>query len=487
MIALLLLSTAADAAAYYFLDTGTRGLARAGAFVASADDLSAQYYNPAALVRLRKPQAYVNFSGVNQQVDFTRKDYDASGGLETEYETASNQGGLMPIPAFGFSSRFGLPDTVFAVGLYPPFAPTFAYEADGPQRYTLIESLLLQTNFGPSIGHRINDKVSVGLGGHWVWTSATQSLSLDTCDPNAPDVVLDDCAANPEKYDIDISLEMTDPIKFAFSGGLLVEPTDWLAIGASFMSPVNVSGSGFITADFGEEHSLVTSGGLAENSYTDDDVTVLLTLPWVFRLGTAFYPTEKLNFEVAGVYHTWSQTKDITVTDVDLDLTLGETGQTFAPTDENGDPQEAISVTDDIVLPANFSNSFSLRLGGDYRVHDNARVRAGVAYENSAVPASTQSVTNADGNKFIYGLGGTVRIKQRMSLDLGFSQTFFQSREITNSDVRKIVIPVFPLTNLSDPDNLGVQEGDVVGNGSFASTAMFLSGGLTYRFGPLVD
>jgi long-chain fatty acid transport protein len=482
MIGLLLMSGVADAAAYYFLDTGTRGLSRAGAFVASVDDLSAQYYNPAGLVRLKRPQAYVNFSTVGQNVDFTRKDYDDSGALTNTYDTSSNLDGPMPIPAFGFSSRFGLPNTTFAIGLYPPFAPTFAYEPEGAQRYTLIESLLIQTNFGPSVGHRVNDWLSIGLGAQWVFLSAQQSLSLSTCDPEAPDALLEDCAENPEKYDIDVNLEMADPAKFAFSGGLLVEPTEWLAIGASFMSPVKVSGSGDITADFGEEHALVTSGGLAESSYSDDDVTVLLTLPWIFRLGTAIYPTEKLNVELAGVLHTWQMTQDITVTDVNLDLTLGETGQQFA-LDENGDPQEAITIEDDIVLPAGFSNSWSLRLGGEYELTEPLTIRAGVAYETSAVPPSTQSVANADGNKFIYGLGGTVQIKKRISLDLGFSQTLIQSREITNSAVRKIVIPIFPLTNLSDPDNLAIQEGEVVGNGSFSSSAMFLSGGVTYRFG----
>lgn len=476
MIGLFLLSGAADAAAYYFLDTGTRGLSRAGAFVASADDLSAQYYNPAALIRLKRPQAYVNFSTVGQDVSFTRKDYDENGDLLNTYDTVQNTDGPMPIPALGFSTRFGLPDTVFSFGLYPPFAPTFGYDPEGPQRYTLINSLLIQTNAGPSVAHRFTDWLTVGLGAHWVYLSAQQSLSLDTCDPDASEALREDCAENPEKYDIDVALEMADPAKFGFSGGLLIEPNDWIAVGASFMSPVNVSGKGNIVADFGEEHTLVTTGGLEQSSYADDDVTVLLTLPWIFRGGVAFYPNEKLNVELAGVYTTWKQTTEITVTDVNLDLTLGETGQTFAG-------EESIPIEDDIVLPAGFSNAWSVRLGGDYDVHQDVTIRAGGAYETSAVPPSTQSVTNADGNKFVYGLGATYRLKRRMSFDVGFSHTLIQSREITNSQVRKIVIPVFPLTNLSDPDNLAIQEGEVVGNGAFKSSAMFFSGGITYRFG----
>ena len=63
-----LLATAptAEAAGYYMSDVGTRGMSRAGAFIAGADDLSAQYYNPAALIRLRRPQLYVSYSQVRQ-------------------------------------------------------------------------------------------------------------------------------------------------------------------------------------------------------------------------------------------------------------------------------------------------------------------------------------------------------------------------------------------------------------------------------------
>ena len=290
LTALLMMSTAADASAYYLLDTGTRGMSRAGAYVAGVRDLSAQYYNPAGLIRLKRPQAYVNFSLVNQAVDFTRIDYDDSGAVVQEYDQVSNLDGPFPIPALGFSSRFGLPNTVFAVGMYPPFAPTLAFDPEGGQRYTLIDSLLIQINTGPSVAHRFTDWLTVGLGGSWVFVSAEQALSLSTCDATENE----DCAENPQTYDVDVVLEMADPVKFSFNAGLLVEPTDWLAIGASMMGPVGVSGTGNIVADFGEEHYLVENGILTDSTYSDDEVTVLLDLPWIYRLGVAVYPNEKL-------------------------------------------------------------------------------------------------------------------------------------------------------------------------------------------------
>jgi long-subunit fatty acid transport protein len=43
----------ADASAYYFADVGVRAFGRGGAFIAGADDINAQYYNPAALSRIK--------------------------------------------------------------------------------------------------------------------------------------------------------------------------------------------------------------------------------------------------------------------------------------------------------------------------------------------------------------------------------------------------------------------------------------------------
>jgi hypothetical protein len=49
---LLVAPTVAHAGGYYTLDSGIRAIGRGMAFTAGADDLSAQYYNPAALTRI---------------------------------------------------------------------------------------------------------------------------------------------------------------------------------------------------------------------------------------------------------------------------------------------------------------------------------------------------------------------------------------------------------------------------------------------------
>ena len=485
MIPFLLLTADASAAGYYLMDSGTRGVTRAGAFVAGVNDLSAQYYNPAGLIRLDETQAFVNFSMISQSVDFTRIDYDASGSPDLTYDPVSNEDPAMPIPMMGFSSRFGLENTVFAFGLYTPSAPTLGYPEEGAQRYSLIDSLILKWSVGPSVAHRVNSWLTVGAGVAATFVSADYALTLSTCGDTSRCGGTEDDPAGDQAYDVDIALEMTDPLRFDWNMGLLIEPTDTLAIGFSMNPPMNVSGAGSIQADFGEEHFLVTNDLLTDSSYSDDQITVLQALPWIFRLGAAVSPNDRMQIELAGVYETWGNTEETVVTDVNLEMGLNPESTLLAFAGDAEIP-ESVSVEDDIVLPLGFSDTWSLRLGGDFRVTKTITARGGVGYESSAVPAATQSVASVDGNKILLGLGGTVTLLERMDLDLGFAQSRLQSRTIKNSTVRQIVIPLFPIplaeleTHFTD---LGIEEGDVIGNGEFSSHATFMTAGLTYRFG----
>ena len=60
---------AARAAGFYSTDAGVRAYGRGAAFTAGVDDVSAQYWNPAALTRVRR-EVDVQLTGVHQAVTF---------------------------------------------------------------------------------------------------------------------------------------------------------------------------------------------------------------------------------------------------------------------------------------------------------------------------------------------------------------------------------------------------------------------------------
>jgi len=509
VLSLLLLAAAttpsADAAAYYFNGAGLRGMSRGGAFVAGVDDLSAQYYNPAGLSRLNRPQVYVNMSFVKQPVQFTRTDYDDAGGVRRQFPQVENEAPVMPIPQFAVGHHFGLKNTYVALGLHPPFAPQLDYPDRGAQRYSLQDSLVLQWYAGPSISQKVLPWLTIGAGVFWSPVNASQTLDIMVCRDEQPDGQTTRCATDfsdgstmaqvygadqtPEQRedqyaresDATVGVNMWDWNNITWNAGVLAEPTDWLAIGLSVKPAMKVSGKGSLDIGFGDEHWLV--GGaetfpfppiILGQEFSDDDVTVNLTLPWVFSGGVQVQPVDRVKVEVDAVWQRWNVTKEILVTDVNATITDN-------PDDDTN--TEDLKVEDDIVLPANYQDTWTLSLGGDVKILDQLVVRAGAYYEQTAVPGSTQTVSVVDGEKIGYGLGVTGRPAKRWAIEGAFSQTFIAERDIKDSTAVRQEIPVDLQAALAGNIEANLVPGAVVGNGKFSSQMMYFSFGVTHYFG----
>jgi long-chain fatty acid transport protein len=471
-------------------DVGTRGMSRAGAFIAGADDLSAQYYNPAALIRLRRPQLYVSYSQVSQPIEFTRKDYDASGALDNTWDMVSNEAKPMHIPNFGVSHHFGLKNTMFALGLFSPFAPRYDYPEEGGQRYTMKDAEFLQFYAGPSVAHRIG-WLTLGAGVYWTQVRADQTLDLAICstafdaaEQNCNEENLNQPDGETQIYDVGVELSMADRRRITWNIGLLAEPKEWISIGYSAQPRLDVSGTGTIKAEFEEGHWMTDPDTplpiIKGSKHSDDDVTVNLVMPWIHRFGVAFHDADR-NWEVEGAmtYQRWQVTEEITVTNLNLVLPVTDEVAAF-------DVQDIV-IDDDIILPADYVDTFSYRLGGHYRVIDPLLLRAGVLYEGSAVPAATQGVNLMDGNKWAVGFGGSYSLfNNALDIDLGLLRTWYPEREINDSIVARQELPVGISQAVQDPtllEDLELGPGQVVGNGTTSAKSLFLSTAITWRFG----
>ena len=469
LLALVAALPGAHAAGYYFTDAGTRGMARAGAYAVGVEDISAQYYNPAGLMNLSGPQAYYNHSLVSQYVEFTRVDYNEDGSVALTHDPVYNEGKPMNIPAFGVAHNFGLKDWMFALGLHPPFAPDMLYKKDGSQRYMQTDSLVLEFYAGPSVSWRPIPWLQVGGSFFWTYVQAEQSLALLTC-TGTDTTAMRECEADPAKYDINVEMKMKDMSRFTGNAGFIVKPTTWLSIGASFLPPVKVKGKGEVNAEFSEDHLI--AGFIEGTKFSDNDVTVLLTLPMILRTGVAVRPVPALEIEADAVYQAWHQTKEVRVTDLQLTL----------PAKEGGIVEDDIVITDDVVIPAEYQDIWSLRLGGEYDHKDWLSLRTGVYWEPSAIPAATQGVSLVDGKKWGFGLGATYTFKRRVGLDVGFSHTRYATRETKDSQYYSQLIPLDFAALLAGED-VGITNGPAVGNGTLKSHSTYVSAGLTVYFG----
>ena len=469
LLPLLLLpwSGVVQAAGYYFTDAGTRALGRGTAFVAGADDLSAQYYNPAALVNLNEAQVYFSLSGVEQYVYFDRTD---ESGFEP-FEEVYNEGPYMLIPAFSVGSKFGLRDFTFAAGMFSPFAPDLEYPQDGAQRYILIDSLLWQVGAGLSVGWHLRnwgewdhaawlDWISLGVTPALWNLRAENELGLAAV-LNTMD---EDMVGDDPQQDVDVSFKTWDLLRPSARFGLLVEPREWLSFGLSAQPPISYLGEGELNVDF-SDHSWQELGLIEGDVFTDENVTMAIVVPWVVRAGVAVRPIAPLEIELDGVYEGWHVMQDVVISEMDLEIATA-------------DYLDDAVITNDIILVAGYRDAWSVRLGAEYDINDTFRGRLGGYYETSAIPDSSQGVGMVDGNKFAV-MGGAGADVGSFSFDVAVARSFLADRDIDDSALTMLVLEV----DMADPESSEVVNGKVVGNGHFSSHLNFLSLSATWHFG----
>jgi long-chain fatty acid transport protein len=461
----LLLSGPAEAAGYYTSDVGVRSFSRGGAYVAGPSDLLALWYNPAALTRVGDGTFTVNAAGVSQEVFFDRADIEGDFvGLDGDdlgaFGPVENGAPAYLIPHMGAAWDFGMEDTTIAFGFYPPYAPDYAYPQQGPQRYTLIDTLVIQTFSGVSAAHRFGDWVSVGAGLSWNLLIVEQALAVNMVGNAAAEK--DDFIEDPA-FDVAFSMAGRDDWAMGVNVGVLVEPPSnrW-AVGAMVQSPVRFTAEGTLNADF-SNHTW-NGSVIKQDRARDSSVIFDVNMPLIVKAGALVRPIDTLEIEVATVYEGWSSIDQIVLTQVNLEV---ETATGPA------------AITDDIVLPAGYGDTWSWRLGGEWAAHEKLTLRAGGMFETAAIPQVTQSVGLLDGDKFGVGGGLTFRPHKRWAFDFGGFGSFIPEKRIDDSELRSIVVSVNPIA----PEETAIVEGSNIGNGVLRSSSMILGGGVNWYFG----
>jgi long-subunit fatty acid transport protein len=330
------------------------------------------------------------------------------------------------------------------------------YPADGPQRYALISAQVLQAYAGPTLAHRFAPWLSVGVGFEYSFLSVKQSLAAQVC--LASDT---SCPSDDPRNDVVLDLDVVDPARFAWNAGILVEPAPAVSIGASVQPAIHFEPEGSMTTTFSPDNGRIVPE-LTSQSFSDPSVRLVVDLPWIVRAGVQVAPTERTRVEVAGTYSSWGGTPELTITDVDVELTTREDGVLHG---------QSFSVTDDVVFPTGFQDAWSVRLGGEVDLTKAFTVRAGGCYESSAVPDEYVNVSVVDGPKAGGGLGVSVR-KGRFTLDVGGIAEVLFDRELADSSYRQQVLTVDDSNGFATT----IATGKVVGNGTL--TSVFAAGGV---------
>lgn len=446
------LGPTAEAGGYYYSDSGIVATSRGGAFVAGADNQFAQYYNPAGLIHVDRPTFNLGVSAVQQNVTFDRLAPEGSGGPQF-LPSAVNEAAPFIIPQLGFTTPLIADELALAIGFASPFAPSADYDPEGAQRYVVKDTLIFQFSVGPSVAWRPFPELTVGLGLQWQYLQVGESL----------DVTLN--GLDDPESDIAVEVQVVDPFTPNFNAGLLLDPIPELTFGFAIQPPTHFKATGPLDIDFTGNSFMEIP--LLSNAKYNDEVSLDVDLPWVARAGVAVRPIPRLEIEAAVVWQNWAALSDLLISDIHIEL----------DSDSPVLSEEQRLISDDIAITQNFVDTYSLRLGGEMRVHDMFEVRAGGFWEGGATPEKQVSVALVDTPKVQVGGGGSVYVlDERLRLDLAAALLFFGTTEIRNSELRQVDSGVVPnATPL------------IVGNGDISASGWITGAQVSWALGRTDD
>lgn len=264
----------AQASAFQNPAPGTAANARAGAFVAGADDSSAAWHNPAALAFLESGSFMLAPTFANPRTTFR-----SPGGVED-----SAAGAVHLLPNAFLALPFSDSPLTLGLGLTTPWGMSSRWSREGPLRYELTESGMKTVNLNPSLAWQVSPALSLALGVNYLHSEIEEKAAFPLGPPPAPDGAM--------------KLRMTGH-GWGYNLGLLWKPAPGSALGLAWRSPVRVAHTG----------RLVTDPAMPVPAAASMD----MDFPATASAGYAFSPAPGWRLEAAVEWTGWSRLRGNTL------------------------------------------------------------------------------------------------------------------------------------------------------------------------------
>ncbi len=248
-------------------------IARGNAFVATADNPSAIYYNPAGITQLE---------GHNLQVGslfYTPiyADYKNSSGLHLE-----NEHDVIAVPHLHYTFSPKASPFSFGLGVYAPFGLGMEWPDKAPFAPFGLEGRLNYITVAPVLAWQPHQTLSLAIGPTLNYSDAKLRQSVFGV-PGSQFVF------------------RGDDFNFGFTAGLLWQPHPKVSLGASYFSATS--------QDYEGKATLTPSPPLPGSIKTSAE----LKFPQIVRAGISYRPTPKWNLEVDVDWTDWDRVNDLTI------------------------------------------------------------------------------------------------------------------------------------------------------------------------------
>ena len=324
---------------------------------------SSIFYNPGGLSFMETKYSFsVGASGIFANAKF-QKD-----GTNYQAETDNPVGTPFYFYAAAMiGSRFSI-----GLGVYTPFGSTAKWASDWAGRYLIQEISLSAIYIQPTIGFKISDEISIGVG----FVYAIGNVGLQKA-----------VAYNDDSYaELDGSTS-----NIGYNVGVMIRPTEKLSIGLDYRSEI------IMKMEDGDATFNIPAS-IGTEIPTTNSFDAELPMPANFDVGIAYKFSEKFTLAIEGNYIFWGAYNDLTFTFKERNDLLGS------------------------VNPRKYHDTFIGRIGGQYTMNDMFTFRAGVYYDPSPTHDDYFTPETVSLNTVGWTLGVSIVPVKNLSIDLTYIQ-----------------------------------------------------------------
>lgn len=329
--------------------------ARGQAFVATADNPSAIYYNPAGIAQLDGDNLRGGAGGYYLNTTFTAPIDNNPFNPGVTYHSAAYH--YAAVPQGFYTHTFTNSPLTVGLGVYSPFGGNIDWPTDTGFSTIAIEGRLLYLTINPTVALKLSPHLMIGAGimANYVNLYTEQSIAtFQTLPPNY------------FKF-------KGDGWSVGYNLGVLYQPAQWISFGGTFRSsaPVNLKGH----TDYEDQFFIPPTTKPAE---------MALTFPAMVVLGISLRPTPQWNVEFDANYTEWES--------------FGTTAL-----DQGGTP--TFGVKQNITVNFDWRGSWTYEAGITRYFGKDWHVSAGYAFDENSVPSQYYTPFAADMDRQFFSLG----------------------------------------------------------------------------------
>lgn len=365
-----LAGTTAFASGFSIFEQGAKASGMAGAFVATADDPSAVFYNPAGLAYQREMTLLGGATFINFTNQFNGAfDSPVTAGTEGKYDrhlfVPPNAYAVVPI---GENLSFG-------IGTFAAFGLRTDWEDPWVGRFISKDVNLKTVSVNPSVAWKTSSG-RLALGGGLEYRRARVTLSRNNT------------ATTPDPFGgrvVDVAngyLSSDWGSDWGWNVGILLKPNDTWRIGASYRAPMDVDLTG--TADITQ----IPTGNAQFDAFVatqlppDQGIATSIPFPALTAIGIATSAIPNWDLELDITHATWSRFETLLV---EFDRT------------------PAVNIN----RPQNWEDTIAVRVGANRHIGDEWQIRLGAVYDQNPQPVEAVSplLPDADRMGVTFGVG----------------------------------------------------------------------------------